>query len=367
MKLTQLNSRNHYAFEIKNKHYIIELPDPTSDSNIQEKEIKKINKIRQTINTIEQRKIELEAEQKILFDKKNAYIEEKNRSSLYDINGVNQIDSLVEKGLKQLCKNINNETSRNEIISMINSGYSNEGCLLVVSIIENANFSKSKNTNDKKFQCQLVEMFLHKYDQILFGLNKDYCYDKRLFAFESLINDIEDDKAKHTDIENILAQHVNRQTFLNLTQNDDDDGYFNLNILNCFQLIDKNKLQLKMNKKFFTFKFIDELFNHLDDQFNNNDENTLNEFSIKVSHMDKNIEEENYDFSWATRKELDNKKQNLQQLYIFYRFKKFTYILKQFNNNLIMKHIENIESNLLNLITEFTFLIKIDMYRGHFE
>ncbi|CAF1592081.1 unnamed protein product, partial [Didymodactylos carnosus] len=95
------------------------------------------------------------------------------RSCLYDVDGVNQIDSLIEKGLKKLCKSINNETDRDEIISMINSEYSNKGCLFVVSIIENGIENQYKSVYQHKISNKNKCLVLFKEENLYLALKHD--------------------------------------------------------------------------------------------------------------------------------------------------------------------------------------------------
>ncbi|CAF3851123.1 unnamed protein product [Adineta steineri] len=214
-KSSHINSRTHYGFDLRGKRYAFQLPDPENEQT-QQNIIKEINDILKLVDLIDNQLIKLKAEKQNLIEQSKASSEEKNLSNfknienflltrfirlssfdrftnrkilnemecfisiliseiidrphLYETDGFNQLDPILEQGLQKIVMKLKDLKDFSTVISEINKEYSDEGYISKVVVFELGkeneylpNISNLKVHNKK-------ELFLLKHDTLYFVL-----------------------------------------------------------------------------------------------------------------------------------------------------------------------------------------------------
>jgi len=243
---SQINSSTHYGFSLWGKKYAYPLPDPKEYEQAQQDAIKNINRLLEHLDSVDKYVIQLKAERQILLDARNITLNEKkftqfkdvekflmlqfirlsgcdqfdhgttlspiesfisvliaeilDRSRLYEIDGFNPLDPIIEQGLLKILMKLENHSDLSKALSEVNKEYSDEGYIPQVTIFE---IGKQSETLTSTKVEKKHELFLFKQDDLYFVLKHDQTVkliDNENLNFKLNINKILADLANGTDL-----------------------------------------------------------------------------------------------------------------------------------------------------------------------
>ncbi|CAF3676449.1 unnamed protein product [Rotaria sordida] len=253
----EVNSRTHYGFELRGKIYAFQLPDPENYKD-QLDNIQKINRIIKLVDSIDKQIIQLKAKRQILIDQSKITSEEQtfvrfknieryllnrsirlsgfdrfsngmmlnqteslisvliseiiDRSHLYQIDGSNFLDPLIEQGVMKILKNLKNNQDICQIISEINQEYSDEGCFSKVTILNNTEETEYKLDISHIEVQNSRALFLFKFNNLYFILKHEQkikLVDDESLNLKLNINKYVSDMAEETDLfENLCETRI---------------------------------------------------------------------------------------------------------------------------------------------------------------
>ncbi|CAF0927900.1 unnamed protein product [Rotaria sordida] len=254
---SSVNSRTHYGFELRGKIYAFQLPDPENYKD-QLDNIQKINRIIKLVDSIDKQIIQLKAKRQILIDQSKITSEEQtfvrfknieryllnrsirlsgfdrfsngmmlnqteslisvliseiiDRSHLYQIDGSNFLDPLIEQGVMKILKNLKNNQDICQIISEINQEYSDEGCFSKVTILNNTEETEYKLDISHIEVQNSRALFLFKFNNLYFILKHEQkikLVDDESLNLKLNINKYVSDMAEETDLfENLCETRI---------------------------------------------------------------------------------------------------------------------------------------------------------------
>ncbi|CAF1925162.1 unnamed protein product, partial [Rotaria magnacalcarata] len=254
---SQIDSRTHYGFDFRGKKYAHPLPDPNSN-DIQLECIQRINRILNVVNLIDKQIVELKAERKKLSEQSKAVTDEQrsicfqnverylldrsirlsgfdrfydgtilnsmeslisvliseliDRPHLYEIDGNNCLDPLIEQGVMKILKILKNNHDIDTIISEINREYSDEGCLPRIRIFTDAKEIEYNRDISSTEVHNKKDLFLFKQNNLYFVLKHDQTIklvDDENLNLKLHINRYVSDIAEYTDLlENLCRMRI---------------------------------------------------------------------------------------------------------------------------------------------------------------
>jgi len=212
-------------------------------------------------------------------------------------------------------------------------------------------YNINKDASDKKIhelQKTLIDLYLIKYDRILVdNTDGDLFYLHRIEQFKKLSNEIKD--KTNEQIENILAQYINREIFHRLTTRDEHrkEFYFHKDVIDSIGSISIPDSQ--NTRKHLSRKNLDYFFDK-NGVFLKEKAKQLNEYSVIVNlHDGAKI----YDCSWSNPNEFQEKYQILIDLYSSYRIDLFREMIRRPLNE------QNFQSNLIDIARQVTYLLGV--------
>ena len=123
-----------------------------------------------------------------------------DRSRLYEIDGFNPLDPIIEQGLLKILMKLENHSDLSKALSEVNKEYSDEGYIPQVTIFE---IGKQSETLTSTKVEKKHELFLFKQDDLYFVLKHDQTVkliDNENLNFKLNINKILADLANGTDL-----------------------------------------------------------------------------------------------------------------------------------------------------------------------
>ncbi|CAF2062536.1 unnamed protein product, partial [Rotaria magnacalcarata] len=212
-------------------------------------------------------------------------------------------------------------------------------------------YNINKDASDKKIhelQKTLIDLYLIKYDRILVdNTDGDLFYLHRIEQFKKLSNEIKD--KTNEQIENILAQCINREIFHRLTTIDEHrkEFYFHKDVIDSIGSISIPDSQ--NTRKHLSRKNLDYFFDK-NGVFLKEKAKQLNEYSVIVNlHDGAKI----YDCSWSNPNEFQEKYQILIDLYSSYRIDLLREMIRRPLNE------QNFQSNLIDIARQVTYLLRV--------
>ncbi|CAF3446708.1 unnamed protein product [Rotaria socialis] len=250
-KSSLIHSLTHYGFSLRGRNYAYPLPDPKGHEQAQQDAIRNINRLLEHVDSVDKYLIQLQAERQTL-DQLNITLKENkltqfkdiekflmprfirlsgcdqfnhgetlsqiesfisvliaeilDRSHLYEIDGFNPLDPIIERGLVKILMKLEDHSDLSKALSEVNSEYSDEGHISQVTIFEIG--KQSETLTDLKVQNRR-ELFLFKQDDLYFVLKHDQTMkliENENLNFKLNINKILSDLANETDLLEDLCQ-----------------------------------------------------------------------------------------------------------------------------------------------------------------